>query len=108
NAAKVAALNDPATTRLLIKAGAVIGVKGVFDPNDATNTMTAAGITCALCHVTVTPNNFNLGNGPTPLPIGAPLFNGVPNLKMDAGKILSLTPGVQGIAGASAVLAAWG
>jgi hypothetical protein len=108
NAAKLAALNDPATTRLLIKSGAVVGVKGVFDPADPTNTMSAAGITCALCHVTVNPMNFDLGSGPTPLPIGTLRLDGVPNLRMDAGKILSLTPAVQGIPGASAALAAWG
>jgi mono/diheme cytochrome c family protein len=88
-------LTDPATTRALIKAGAVIGVKGFYaDP--ASDQMTSAGITCALCHVK---------SGPSP--IGEPQFDGVPNNALDAGGILSFTPGVQAL-GLSPTLAGWG
>jgi hypothetical protein len=96
-AAKDAALNDPVTTQQLIKAGAVIGVKGVYaNPGDII--MSSAGITCALCHVNVTPTTFTLLDTDTglpvdvALPIGEPQFDGVPNTRMDAGAILALTP----------------
>jgi hypothetical protein len=107
-AAKDAALNDPAVTRKLIKAGAVIGVKGFYASTAAGDTtLTSVGISCGLCHVLVKPTIFSLTAGATPLPIGEPQLNGVPNTKMDAGKILSFTPFA--IAnGLSATLAGWG
>lgn len=107
-AAKDAALADPAVTKLLLQADAVIGVRARFD---AGGNMTSAGITCALCHVNVTPTTFQLTAGATALPIGQPRMDGVPNLKMNAGTILSLTPFVTGLgdAGATAaVLNGWG
>ncbi len=107
-AAKDAALQDPAITKLLLQADAVIGVRARFD---GAGNMTSAGITCALCHVNVTPTTFQMTAGPTALPIGQPRMDGVPNLKMDAGTILSLTPFVAGLpdAGATAaVLRSWG
>lgn len=107
-AAKDAALSDPAVTRKLIKAGAVIGVQGFFATTAANDTtLTSAGISCALCHVTVKPNTFTLTAGATALPIGEPQFNGVPNTRMDAGKILSFTPFAVAN-GLSATLAGWG
>ncbi|MBI2354996.1 MAG: hypothetical protein HYV06_08200 [Deltaproteobacteria bacterium] len=107
-AAKDAALADPAITRKLIKAGAVIGVKGFYGSAAATDdTMTNAGITCGLCHVTVKPTTFRLTAGDTALPIGEPQLNGVPNARMDAGKVLSFTPFAQQN-GLSATLAGWG
>ncbi len=107
-AAKDAALNDPAVTRTLIKAGAVIGVKGFYaTPAAGDTTLTSVGISCALCHVTVKPTAFTLTDGSTTLPIGEPLFNGVPNVKMDAGKILSFTP-FAAANGLSSTLAGWG
>lgn len=105
-AAKDAALADPATTRALIKAGAVIGVVGVYD-DTASDVMSSAGITCALCHVTVTPTEFQLTAGPTLLPIGAPNYDGVPNSAMDAGRILSFTQGANDL-GIADVLRSWG
>jgi len=107
-AAKDAALADPAVTRALIKAGAVIGVKGFYAtdaPED--DLLTNVGITCGLCHVTVEPTSFGLTAGDALLPIGAPRFNGVPNAAMNAGAILSLTPFAQAN-GLSATLAGWG
>jgi hypothetical protein len=107
-AAKDAALNDPAVTRKLIKAGAVIGVKGFYATTAASDTtLTSVGISCGLCHVTVKPTTFTLAAGATALPIGEPQFNGVPNTKMDAGKILSLTPFAVSN-GLSSTLAGWG
>lgn len=106
--AKEAALNDPSVTRQLIKAGAVIGVKGFYATTDAADTtLTSVGISCGLCHVKVAPTTFTLAGGATALPIGAPLLNGVPNSAMDAGKILSFTPfAVQN--NLSDTLAGWG
>lgn len=107
-AAKDAALADPAVTRQLIKAGAVIGVKGSYASAAASDdTLTGVGITCGLCHVKVAPTTFTLTSGATPLPIGAPQFNGIPNGEMDAGKILSFTP-FAAANGLSAALAGWG
>jgi hypothetical protein len=95
-AAKDAALADPAVTRQLIKAGAVIGVKGVYaTPVPADDVMISAGLTCALCHINVTPTEFLLNAGATLLPIGPLQVDGVPNTAMDAGAILALTPFAQ-------------
>ncbi len=109
-AAKDAALNDPVTTQQLIKAGAVIGVKGFYataDPNDIT--LTSAGITCALCHVNVTPTDFALTAGTTALPIGPMELDGRPNTAMDAGAILALTPFATGAGQATVdLLNSWG
>lgn len=107
-AAKDAALNNPAVTKALLQANAVIGVRAQFDTS---GNMTSAGLTCALCHVNVTPTTFQLSGGATALPIGQPRFDGVPNAKMDAGAILALTPFVQGLndnGATAAVLRSWG
>jgi hypothetical protein len=110
--AKDAALADPAVTRQLIKAGAVIGVKGVYaTPDPADDVMISAGLTCALCHVNVTPTEFQLNPpaGPTLLPIGPLQVDGVPNTAMDAGAILALTPFAQGAGQATVdLLNGWG
>ncbi|HET8538779.1 MAG TPA: hypothetical protein VFL83_02785 [Anaeromyxobacter sp.] len=109
-AAKRSALRDPATTRALLKAGAVVGVKGVYgDP--ATDVMTSVGITCALCHETVKPTRFELAPGEhAMLPIGPLSSDGVTNAAMDAGKILSFTPfaAKPGNEALAAALAGWG
>ena len=108
--AKDAALADPATTRALIKAGAVIGVKGVYASDDpADDEMIAVGLTCSLCHVNAAPTEFELNAGTVALPIGPAQFDGVPNTRMDAGTILSFTPFAQG-AGQAVVdlLQSWG
>ncbi|MGD9648721.1 MAG: hypothetical protein AB7U73_23625 [Pirellulales bacterium] len=107
-AAKDAALQDPAVTRALLKADAVVGVKAVYaDP--ASDMATSAGITCALCHVNAAPTTFQLSSGPTPLPIGALRLDGTANTSMDAGAILSLTPFAQGAGSATVTtLQSWG
>lgn len=106
-AAKQAALQDPAITRALIKAGAVIGVVGRYD-DPASDMMTSAGITCGLCHVNAKPTEFELAPGQlVALPIGVPQFDGVPNNGLDAGAILALTPTAQAL-GLSPLLNGWG
>jgi hypothetical protein len=107
-AAKTAALGDPAVTRQLIKAGAVVGVKG-FYANGTTDVLERVGITCALCHQVVKPTAFQLAasGAPTELPIGNLEVNGKPNAKMNAGLVLSLTPFAVDH-GAAGLLAGWG
>jgi mono/diheme cytochrome c family protein len=94
--AKQAALDNPAITRALIKADAVIGVRGLFEDNANPDRLTSVGLTCALCHVTVEPMEFQLQENAaaTLLPIGVPVL-GPPNTKLDAGLLLSFTPFVQ-------------
>lgn len=94
-AAKDAALGDPAVTRALLKADAVVGVRGFFDDPENEDMLTSAGITCALCHVNVQPTEFELTGGTTALPIGMLALDGLPNFAMDTGTIISLTPFVQ-------------
>ena len=106
--AKDAALADPATTRALIKASAVIGVKGVYN-DPASDVMSSVGLTCSLCHVNAAPTEFELNAGTVALPIGAPQFDGVPNMQMDAGTILSFTPFVQNVGEpVISILQSWG
>jgi hypothetical protein len=93
--AKDVALADPATTRALLQAGAVVGVKGVFGDPLNPDLLTSAGITCALCHQNVTPTTFQLSAGPTTLPIGPLEVDGKANVAMDAGAIIAATPFAQ-------------
>ena len=88
-------LSDPATTVELIRLNAVVGVQGEVD--DAGN-LTRMGITCGLCHSTVD-NSVMPG-------IGSRL-DGWPNLDLDPGLIVSLSPFFQSAA-AQAVLTSWG
>jgi hypothetical protein len=69
------------TTLELLRANAVVGVTGVFDP--ATKRMTSIGIQCALCHSTV---DDSLMKG-----IGRRL-DGWPNRDLDIGKIVASAP----------------
>lgn len=96
-AAKQAALDDPAVARALMKADAIVGIRGVYNDPDNPDMMTSVGLTCAVCHVTVRPTPFQLEADADPvlLPIG-PLVFGPPNTRMDAGLLLSFTPRVQG------------
>ncbi|HET7552121.1 MAG TPA: hypothetical protein VFK04_12585 [Gemmatimonadaceae bacterium] len=73
-------LNDPATTALLLKLDAVVGVKAEVD--DA-NHITRVGITCALCHSTVD-NSFAPGIGKR--------LDGYPNRDLNPGAIIALSP----------------
>jgi mono/diheme cytochrome c family protein len=76
-------LTDPATTVALLKLDAVVGLKGTVKTINGKDTLTAVGITCALCHSTV---NNSVGSG-----IGSRL-DGWPNLDLDVGAIVALSP----------------
>lgn len=75
-------LNDPATTIALLSLDAVVGLKGTVEDGQ----LTRLGITCALCHSTVD-NSFAPG-------IGA-RKDGWPNLDLNVGAIVALSPAIQ-------------
>jgi mono/diheme cytochrome c family protein len=76
-------LDEQKTTLELLKADAVVGVKGFFkDPEDGLR-LTAIGITCALCHSTVD-DSFVKGIGQR--------LDGWPNRDLDIGAIVALAP----------------
>jgi len=72
-------LDDPATTLVLLKANAVVGLKGFFTGNR----LDALGITCALCHSTVD-NAFAFGVGHR--------LDGWANRDLDIGRIVASAP----------------
>lgn len=74
-------LNDPKNTAALLKANAVVGVKGFFTGND----LTSVGITCAICHSTV---NDSVASG-----VGKRL-DGWPNRDLNVGAIVASAPTV--------------
>jgi hypothetical protein len=78
--AKQLDLDDPATTLVLLKLDAVVGVKGFFA--DAGN-LSSVGIHCALCHSTV---DDSVAPG-----IGQRL-DGWANRDLDVGAIIALAP----------------
>ena len=87
-------LADPAVTLELIRLDAVVGVRGQI--NEA-NQLTSVGITCALCHSTVD-DSFAPG-------IGSRL-DGWPNLDLNVGAILGLSPALDD--SLKAEFSAWG
>jgi mono/diheme cytochrome c family protein len=90
-------LNSPATTVALLKLNAVLGLKGTVETIDGRDTLTRVGITCALCHSTV---NNSSGEG-----IGQRL-DGWPNLTLNPGAIIALSPALTGAQ--KAVYNSWG
>jgi hypothetical protein len=76
-------LDDPDTTLELLRADAVVGVKGIFDKKD---NMVSVGITCALCHSTVD-DSFMKGIGRR--------LDGWPNRDLDVGKVTALAPNLK-------------
>ena len=79
-------LDNVTTTLELLKAGAVIGVKGFFeDPKDGMH-LTSIGITCALCHSTVN-DEFTKGIGDR--------LDGWPNRDLNVGAIVALAPSLK-------------
>jgi hypothetical protein len=72
-------LDDPATTLVLLKANAVVGLKGFFTGNR----LDAVGITCALCHSTVD-NALTFGVGHR--------LDGWANRDLDVGQIVAAAP----------------
>jgi len=97
-------LDDPATTLELLRRDAVVGVSGTFD---ATDSLSAVGIQCALCHSTVD-DSFAPG-------LGARL-DGWANRDLDVGAIVALAPDLSPVANllgtdeatVRTVLASWG
>jgi hypothetical protein len=77
--AKQINLNDPATTVALLKANAVVGLKGFFTGA----TLNSVGITCALCHSTVD-NSLTFGIGHR--------LDGWANRDLDVGQIIAAAP----------------
>jgi hypothetical protein len=101
-------LDDPATTIALLRLNAVVGVRGVFDPEQAANGgLKSLGITCAFCHSTV---DDSVAPG-----IGHRL-DGWPNRDLNVGAILGLSPNLPALADrlgtdvptVKTVLASWG
>jgi hypothetical protein len=78
-------LKSPATTLVLLKANAVVGVRAFFEGDR----MTSIGIQCALCHSTVD-NALTAGIGNR--------LDGWANRDLDVGKIVALAPDLQPIA----------
>jgi hypothetical protein len=83
--AGTANLDNPEVTLALLKADAVVGVKGFFDGKR----LTGIGITCALCHSTV---DDSLKNG-----IGRRL-DGWPNHELNVGAIIAAAPDLSAFA----------
>jgi hypothetical protein len=73
-------LDSPATTLALLKLNAVVGVKGFFQKSGS---LSAVGITCAICHSTVD-DSFAPGIGKR--------LDGWPNQDLNTGLIVSLAP----------------
>jgi cytochrome c5 len=80
---QTADLNSPATTVALLKLNAVVGLQGTVETVNGKDTLTRVGITCALCHSTV---NNSAAPG-----IGQRL-DGWPNLSLNPGAIIALSP----------------
>jgi len=97
-------LDAPATTLALLKANAVVGLTGFFNPN---GTLKSVGIQCSLCHSTVD-NSVAFGIGQR--------LDGFANRDLDVGKIAAAAPDLSAVAtllGVSqatvrTVLSSWG
>jgi len=72
-------LDKTGTTMELLKANAVVGVKGIYNGD----TMTGIGITCAFCHSTVD-DSLTAGIGRR--------LDGWPNRDLDVGAIAAMAP----------------
>jgi hypothetical protein len=90
-------LTSPATTVALIALNAVVGVVGKVEKNNGRDRLTEVGITCALCHSTVD-DSFIPGIGRR--------LDGWPNLDLDPGRIIALSPAIP--ATAKKVYSSWG
>ncbi|HET9425262.1 MAG TPA: hypothetical protein VFO55_07825 [Gemmatimonadaceae bacterium] len=90
-------LTDPKTTVALLKLNAVVGVKGKVESINGEDVLTQVGVTCALCHSTVD-NSFSAGTGKR--------LDGWPNLDLNPGAIIALSPAVG--TEAKAVYNSWG
>ena len=90
-------LTSPATTLALIKLNAVVGVVGKVERIQGRDRLTEVGITCALCHSTVD-DSFMPGIGRR--------LDGWPNLDLDPGRIIALSPAIS--PAAKRVYNSWG
>jgi mono/diheme cytochrome c family protein len=90
-------LTDPATTVALIKLNSVVGIVGKVERIRGRNRLSEVGITCALCHSTVD-DSFAPGIGQR--------LDGWPNLDLDPGRIIALSPAVSDAE--KAVYNSWG
>jgi hypothetical protein len=77
-------LNSPASTLALLRADAVVGVKGFFQGQR----LTSMGVQCALCHSTVD-DSFAPGIGRR--------LDGWPNRDLNVGAIIALAPDLTAI-----------
>jgi len=76
-------LDSPATTLVLLKLDAVVGLKGRVDTENGIDRLKRVGVTCALCHSTVD-NSFAKGIGKR--------LDGWPNRDLNVGAIIALSP----------------
>jgi hypothetical protein len=96
--------DSPETTLELLRADAVVGVRGIFDKD---KNLVSVGITCALCHSTVD-DSFMKGIGRR--------LDGWPNRDLDVGAIAGMAPDLSAFtqllrvdeATVRKVLASWG
>jgi hypothetical protein len=88
------ALDDPQTTLALLSLDAVVGAKGeVSQGCDGKLVLERFGITCALCHSTVSKDVHVLAGGKTDLTgIVGHRLDGWPNRDLQPGTIISLSP----------------
>lgn len=91
-------LNSPQTTLTLFKLNAVVGLQGeVVDNPDGSKSLTRVGITCALCHSTVS-NDVEVRNadGDVVLPAGIAghRLDGWPNREFNPGAVIALSPAI--------------
>lgn len=87
-------LDDPQTTLTLLRLNAVVGVKGqVSEGANGKLQLDRVGITCALCHSTVSKDVHVLAGGKTDLAgIVGRRLDGWPNRELQPGTIISLSP----------------
>jgi hypothetical protein len=90
-------LESPATTVALLKADAVVGLKGTVERIGGREVLTRVGVTCALCHSTV---DDSIAPG-----IGRRL-DGWANRDLDPGAIIALSPALD--EAAKRVYRSWG
>jgi len=92
-------LTSPDTTVALLKLNAVVGLKGTVENVAGKDTLTRLGVTCALCHSTVD-DSFTKGIGKR--------LDGWPNLDLNPGAIIALSPALAAAADKLAVYNSWG
>lgn len=111
-------LNDPQTTLALIQMNAVVGIQGDVQTDATTGklVLNSVGITCALCHSTVSNDvtvtakgDPNVADGTVLIPAGivGHRLDGWPNRDLNPGAIIALSPAVANTPQA-AVYKSWG